>query len=319
MPIAKDMSELVGRTPMVYLNRVAAGAAARVALKLEFFNPCGSVKDRPGLNMVEQAEKDGLIGPGARLVEPTSGNTGIALAFVCAVRGYRLILTMPESFSMERRLLLMGLGAELVLTPAAEGMPGAIRRAEEIAAQTGAFMPRQFDNPANPAVHSRTTAQEIWDDTEGAVDVIVAGVGTGGTLTGIARALKDRKPGLVAVAVEPEDSPVLSGGKPGPHGIQGIGAGFVPGNADTALYDEIVPLPTAEALDMARRLMREEGIICGISAGANVAAAVRVASRPENTGKLVVAVAPDTGERYLSTPLFQDMIADTISGDVKED
>ena len=314
MPIAKDMSELVGRTPMVYLNRVAAGAAARVALKLEFFNPCGSVKDRPGLNMVEQAEKDGLIGPGARLVEPTSGNTGIALAFVCAVRGYHLTLTMPESFSMERRLLLMGLGAELVLTPAGEGMPGAIRRAEEIAAETGAFMPRQFDNPANPAIHSRTTALEIWDDTEGAVDVIVAGVGTGGTLTGIARALKDKKPGLVAVAVEPEDSPVLSGGKPGPHGIQGIGAGFVPGNADTVLYDEVMPLPTAEALDMARRLMREEGILCGISAGANVAAAVRVASRPENAGKLVVAVAPDTGERYLSTPLFQDMIAEAASG-----
>lgn len=319
MPIAKDMSELVGRTPMVYLNRVAAGAAARVALKLEFFNPCGSVKDRPGLNMVEQAEKDGLIGPGARLVEPTSGNTGIALAFVCAVRGYRLTLTMPESFSMERRLLLMGLGAELVLTPAGEGMPGAIRRAEEIAAETGAFMPRQFDNPANPAVHSRTTAQEIWDDTEGAVDVIVAGVGTGGTLTGIARALKERKPGLAAVAVEPEDSPVLSGGRPGPHGIQGIGAGFVPGNADTALYDEVMPLPTAEALGMARRLMREEGILCGISAGANVAAAVRVASRPVNAGKLVVAVAPDTGERYLSTPLFQDMIADAATSDGKED
>lgn len=308
MSIAKDMSELVGRTPMVYLNRVADGCAARVALKLESFNPCGSVKDRPGHNMIVQAEMDGLIGPGARIVEPTSGNTGIALAFMCAVRGYHLTLTMPESFSMERRLLLMGFGAELVLTPAKEGMPGAIRKAEDIAAETGAFMPRQFDNPANPAIHSCTTAHEIWDDTEGAVDVIVAGVGTGGTLTGLSRTLKDKKPGIVSVAVEPEDSPVLSGGKPGPHGIQGIGAGFVPGNADTSLFDEVLPMPTAEALDMARRLMREEGILSGISAGANVAAAIRVASRPENAGKLVVAVVPDTGERYLSTPLFQDMI-----------
>ncbi|WP_461210998.1 cysteine synthase A [Desulfocurvus sp. DL9XJH121] len=306
MRIARDMCELVGRTPMVFLNRLAEGCAARVALKLESFNPCGSVKDRPGLNMVLRAEEQGLLGPGARLVEPTSGNTGIALAFVCAVRGYRLTLTMPESFSLERRTLLAGLGAELVLTPAGEGMPGAIARAEAIARETGAFMPRQFDNPANPEVHSLTTAQEIWEDTDGLVDVVVAGVGTGGTLTGTARALKGKKPGLLAVAVEPEDSPVLSGGAAGPHGIQGIGAGFVPGNADVSLYDEIVRMPTAEALATARRLMRVEGVLCGISSGANVAAALHVARRPVNQGKLVVAVVCDTGERYLSTALFQE-------------
>lgn len=311
MRIARDMCELVGRTPMVFLNRMAEGCAARVALKLESFNPSGSVKDRAGLNMVLRAEEQGLLGPGARLVEPTSGNTGIALAFVCAVKGYRLTLTMPESFSLERRMLLAGLGAELVLTPAGEGMPGAIARAEALARETGAFMPRQFDNPANPEVHSLTTALEIWEDTDGLVDVVVAGVGTGGTLTGTARALKEKKPGVLAVAVEPEDSPVLSGGKAGSHGIQGIGAGFVPGNADLALYDEIVRMPTAEALAMARRLMREEGVLCGISSGANVAAGLRVARRPENQGKLVVAVVCDTGERYLSTALFKESGGET--------
>lgn len=307
MNIAKDMSELVGGTPLVQLNRVTAGCKARVAAKLEFFNPCGSVKDRPGANMIIQAEQDGLIGPGAQLVEPTSGNTGIALAFICAVRGYTLTLTMPESMSVERRMLLKGLGAKLVLTPAAEGMKGAIARAEQIAEETGAFMPRQFDNPANPAIHSCTTAHEIWDDTDGQVDVIVAGVGTGGTLSGLARTLKDKKPGITAIAVEPVDSPVLSGGSPGPHGIQGIGAGFVPGNADTELFDEVLPVSTDDAVAMARRLMREEGILCGISSGAAVHAAVEAAKRPENEGKLIVCIVPDTGERYLSTALFQGL------------
>jgi len=304
MKIAKDMSELIGRTPMVMLNRVSRDLPGKVAAKLEFFNPCGSVKDRPGANMIIQAEQDGLIGPGAKLVEPTSGNTGIALAFMCAVRGYELTLTMPESMSLERRMLLKGLGAKVVLTPAAEGMKGAIARAEALAAETGAFMPRQFDNPANPAIHSCTTAHEIWDDTEGGVDVIVAGVGTGGTLTGLARTLKDKKKSVRAVAVEPKDSPVLSGGAPGPHGIQGIGAGFVPGNADTGLFDEVLPVATDDAIAMARRLMREEGILCGISAGAAAHAAVELAARPENKGKLIVCIVPDTGERYLSTPLF---------------
>jgi cysteine synthase A len=320
MKIADDMTELIGRTPMVRLNRLADGLKADVVAKLEFYNPCGSVKDRIGANMIEAALADGTIDRDTVLVEPTSGNTGIGLAFICAVKGMRLILTMPESMSMERRKLLKGLGAELVLTPAAEGMKGAIARAEKIVAETdNAFMPMQFENPANPAAHRKTTGPEIWEDTDGGVDIFVAGVGTGGTLTGVAEYLKAEKPGVRAVAVEPDASPVLSGGDPGPHAIQGIGAGFVPGNADTALYDEVMPLPTAEALGMARRLMREEGILCGISAGANVAAAVRVASRPENAGKLVVAVVPDTGERYLSTPLFQDMIADAATGDGKED
>ncbi len=308
MRIAPDMSALVGRTPLVRLNKVAQGCAATVAAKLEFFNPCGSVKDRIGLNMIDQAEQDGRLKPGAVVVEPTSGNTGIGLAFICAVRGYQLVLTMPESMSIERRTLLAGFGARLVLTPAAQGMKGAIAEAERLVAETpGAFMPSQFENPANPAIHERTTAVEIWDDTDGAVDILVAGVGSGGTLTGTTRALKAKKPGLLSVAVEPEDSPVLSGGQPGPHGIQGIGAGFVPANADRSLFDEVVRVATNDAVTMARRLMREEGILCGISAGAAVHAAVQVASRPEHAGKLLVAVIPDTGERYLSTALFQGL------------
>lgn len=306
MRIAEDMTRLVGRTPLVRLNRVAARLPATVAAKLEFFNPGSSVKDRIALGMIEAAEAAGHLAPGAVVVEPTSGNTGIGLALVCAVRGYKLVLTMPESMSLERRALLAGFGAELVLTPAAKGMTGAIEEARAILAATpGAFMPSQFDNPANPATHEATTAVELWDDTDGRLDVLVAGVGTGGTLTGVARALKARKPGLRAVAVEPADSPVLSGGAPGPHGIQGIGAGFVPGNADTALFDEIMPVGTDAALTMARRLMREEGIACGISAGAAAHAAVQVAARPENAGRLVVCVIPDTAERYLSTSLFQ--------------
>ncbi|BBD09956.1 cysteine synthase A [Desulfovibrio ferrophilus] len=308
MNIAHDMSELVGRTPLVRLNRVTEGCKASVAAKLEFFNPCSSVKDRIGMNMIVQAEQDGLLAPGAELVEPTSGNTGIGLAFMCAVRGYSLTLTMPESMSLERRMLLKGFGAKLVLTPAAEGMKGAIARAEAIADETGAFLPRQFDNPANPAIHSCSTAHEIWDDTDGDIDILVAGVGTGGTLSGAARTLKDKKPGLKAIAVEPVDSPVLSGGSPGPHGIQGIGAGFVPGNADVTLFDEIVQVSTEDAVSMARRLMREEGILCGISSGAAAHAAVEVAKREENAGKLIVCIIPDTGERYLSTPLFTGLV-----------
>jgi len=308
MRIAHDMSELVGGTPLVRLNTVTKGCVATVAAKLEFFNPCGSIKDRIGMNMIGQAERDGLLAPGAVIVEPTSGNTGIGLAFMCAVRGYSLVLTMPESMSMERRLLLAGFGARLVLTPAGKGMKGAIAEAERITAETpGAFMPSQFDNPANPAIHECMTASEIWDDTDGAVDILVAGIGSGGTLTGCTRTLKAKKPSLQSVAVEPADSPVLSGGAPGPHGIQGIGAGFIPGNADTALFDEIVQVRTDEAIAMARRLMREEGILCGISSGAAAHAAVLVARRPENAGKLIVCIIPDTGERYLSTPLFQGL------------
>lgn len=305
MRIANDMTELVGRTPLVRLNRVTAGCVATVAAKLEFFNPCSSVKDRIGLAMIQAAEADGRLAPGAVIVEPTSGNTGIGLAFVCAVRGYQLILTMPESMSQERRTLLKGFGAKLVLTPAREGMRGAVARAQEIVGQTpGAFMPQQFANPANPAVHRRTTAEEIWADTDGAVDVFVAGVGTGGTLTGVGQVLKERRPGVRLVAVEPAASPVLAGGAPGPHAIQGIGAGFVPEILRPELMDEIFEVENEQALAMARRLLREEGILAGISSGASVHAAVEIARRPEMAGKLVVCVVCDTGERYLSTPLF---------------
>lgn len=305
MNIARDMTELVGKTPLVYLNAVTEGCAATVAAKLEFFNPCGSVKDRVGVNMLLTAEQQGILKPGATVVEPTSGNTGIGLALMCAVRGYRLILTMPESMSIERRKLLAGFGAEIRLTPAAEGMSGSIATARRIVDETpGAFMPLQFDNPANPAIHSCTTAHEIWDDTDGGVDIFVAGVGTGGTLSGVAKTLKGEKPGVKIVAVEPAESPVISGGASGPHGIQGIGAGFIPKNLDVSLVDEVTPVPTDDALAMARRLMREEGIMCGISAGAAVHAAVEQAKRPENAGKLIVTIIPDTGERYLSTPLF---------------
>lgn len=306
MKIANDMTELVGRTPLVRLNRLGQGLGATLVAKLEFNNPCASVKDRIAKSMIEAAMADGRITPDTVLVEPTSGNTGIGLAFVCAVKGLKLILTMPESMSMERRKLLTGFGAELVLTPAAEGMKGAIARAEEIVAATpNAFMPMQFENMDNPAAHRRTTAEEVWADTDGAVDVFVAGVGTGGTITGVAEVLKARKPGLRAVAVEPADSPVLSGGRPGPHKIQGIGAGFVPGALNTSIIDEIITMDNDTAFETARRLIREEGILCGISSGANCAAALRLAGREENAGKMIVFVVCDTGERYLSTPLFE--------------
>ncbi len=307
MPIVDSMLDLVGGTPMVYLNRMGKGLPARVAAKLESFNPCGSVKDRIGLAMLLEAERSGALPPDPVVVEPTSGNTGIALAFVCAVRGWRCVLTMPESMSLERRKLLAGFGAELVLTPAAQGMPGAIDRADALAVEIpGAFRPGQFSNPANPAVHRATTAEEIWRDTGGEVDVFVAGVGTGGTITGTASVLKVRKPSVRAVAVEPAASPVLSGGAPGSHPIQGIGAGFVPEVLDRSVVDEVVTVQAGDAFAAARRLMREEGILAGISSGANVHVALAEAARPENAGKLVVFVVCDTGERYLSTALFAE-------------
>ncbi|MDI6894054.1 MAG: cysteine synthase A [Bacillota bacterium] len=305
--INEDVTRLVGNTPLVRLNRVTRGCVATVLAKLEFYNPCGSVKDRIGVNMIEAAERAGLIGEDTVIVEPTSGNTGIALAFVCAAKGYRLILTMPETMSLERRALLKALGAELILTPGPEGMAGAVRRAEElVAGRPGYFMPNQFANPANPEIHRRTTAEEIWRDTGGRVDTLVAGVGTGGTITGVAEVIKSRKPSFKAIAVEPAGSPVLSGGSPGPHKIQGIGAGFVPAVLNLAIVDEIVQVTNEQAFDMARRLAREEGLLAGISSGAATHAAVAVARRPENQGKLVVVILPDTGERYLSTPLFQE-------------
>ena len=308
MPIFDSMTDLVGGTPLVRLNRLAEGTGATILGKLESANPAGSVKDRIGLAMVEAAERDGTLTPGESvIVEPTSGNTGIALAFVCAARGYKCILTMPESMSMERRALLKAYGAELVLTPAAEGMRGAIARAQEIAADTpGAFVPQQFENPANPDVHERTTAEEIWSDTDGDVDIFVAGVGTGGSITGVGHVLKQRKPGVQIVAVEPIDSPVLSGGDPAPHRIQGIGAGFVPGVLDTAVYDEVIQVSAEDAFETSRRLASEEGVLTGISAGANAWAARELASRPENAGKVIVTIICDTGERYLSTALFTE-------------
>ncbi|OLN29111.1 Cysteine synthase [Desulfovibrio sp. DV] len=307
MRVYNDMTELVGGTPMVWLTKLAEGLPARVAAKLESFNPCSSVKDRIGVAMIRAAEREGRVGPGTVVVEPTSGNTGIGLAFMCAVRGYRLLLTMPESMSVERRTLLRGFGAELVLTPAAKGMTGAVSRARELVAEIpGAFMPMQFSNPANPDIHALTTGPEIWEDTDGAVDIFVAGVGTGGTITGVARALKARKPEVRAVAVEPAASPVLSGGQPGPHAIQGIGAGFVPEVLDRSLVDEVFTVENEAAMAMARRLLREEGILCGISSGANAYAALEIAKRPENAGKVVVFIVCDTGERYLSTPLFTE-------------
>lgn len=303
MRIARDMADLVGGTPLVRLNRVAEGCVAEVAGKLEFYNPCSSVKDRIGLSMIREAEKQGLVGPGTVIIEPTSGNTGIALAFVCAIRGYRLIITMPESMSVERRKLLKALGAELELTPASGGMAGAIARAEELRAGfRSAFIPMQFSNPANPAVHQATTAREIWEDTDGRVDVFVTGVGTGGTITGVGRFLKECKPGVRIVAVEPQDSPVLSGGSPGSHPIQGIGAGFVPEVLDRGVIDEVITVSGHDAFSMTRRLMSEEGILCGISSGANAHAAVEIARRPENQGRIVVFIVCDTGERYLSSP-----------------
>jgi cysteine synthase A len=308
MPIIDSMTDLIGGTPLVRLNRLAEGTGATILGKLESANPAGSVKDRIGLAMLEAAERDGTVTPGVSvIVEPTSGNTGIALAFVCAARGYKCILTMPESMSMERRALLKAYGAELVLTPATEGMRGAISRAQEIAAETeGAFIPQQFENPANPDVHERTTAEEIWTDTDGDVDIFVAGVGTGGSITGVGHVLKQRKPGVQIVAVEPVDSPVLSGGDPAPHRIQGIGAGFVPGVLDTAVYDEIIQVSAEDAFATARRLASDEGVLTGISAGANAWAARELASRPENAGKVIVTIICDTGERYLSTALFTE-------------
>jgi len=308
MPIIESMTDLVGGTPLVRLSRLAEGTGATILGKLESANPAGSVKDRIGLAMIEAAERDGAISPGSSvIVEPTSGNTGIALAFVCAARGYKCILTMPESMSMERRALLKAYGAELVLTPATEGMRGAIARAQEIAAETdGAFVPQQFENPANPDVHERTTAEEIWSDTDGRVDIFVAGVGTGGSITGVGHVLKQRNPAVQVVAVEPVDSPVLSGGDPAPHRIQGIGAGFVPGVLDTSVYDEVIQVSADDAFETARSLASEEGVLTGISAGANAWAARELASRPENAGKVIVTIICDTGERYLSTALFTE-------------
>ncbi|EMG36212.1 cysteine synthase [Desulfocurvibacter africanus PCS] len=307
MKVYNDMIALVGATPLVRLNRITKGINATVLAKLESRNPCYSVKDRIGVSMILAAEREGLIDKDTLIVEPTSGNTGIALAFMCAVRGYCLVLTMPESMSQERRTLLQGFGAKLVLTPAAEGMKGAIAKAEEIAASAPkAFIPQQFNNPANPEIHALTTAEELWNDTDGTMDIFVAGVGTGGTITGVGRTLKPRKPELRIVAVEPDASPVLSGGKPGPHTIQGIGAGFVPKNYDASVVDEIERVTGEQAMSMARRLLREEGILCGISSGAIAHAALEIARRPQSEGKTIVFVVCDTGERYLSTPLFTE-------------
>jgi len=305
--IADNLTDLIGNTPLLRLRRISQGAVADLVVKLESFNPGGSVKDRIGFNMIRRAEEQGLLKPGSVIIEPTSGNTGIALAFVAAARGYRLILTMPDTMSVERRNLLKAYGAELVLTPGALGMSGAVQKAEELAREiAGSYMPQQFENPANPEIHRQTTAEEIWRDTDGEVDIVVGGVGTGGTITGIAQVLKSRKPQLKVVAVEPADSPVLSGGKPGAHKIQGLGAGFIPRVLDLSLVDEIIKVTNQDAFDTGRRLAREEGILAGISSGAAVFAALEVARRQENQGKLIVAILPDTGERYLSTPLFQE-------------
>jgi cysteine synthase A len=309
MNVAGDVTELVGNTPLMRLRRISEESGAEVVAKLEFANPAHSVKDRIGLAMIEAAEREGKIGPDTIILEPTSGNTGIALAFVCAARRYRCTLVMPESFSRERRMLLRAFGAELVLTPAEEGMPGAIRKAEEMAAADPRyFVPQQFSNPANPEVHRRTTAEEIWRDTDGEADVLVAGVGTGGTITGVGEVLKERKPGFRVVAVEPEASPVLSGGERGPHPIQGIGAGFVPEVLNTSVYDEVVRVSGDAAFDAARRIAREEGLLVGISSGAAIWAAEQVAKRPESRGKLIVVIVPSFGERYLSTPLYAHLV-----------
>jgi cysteine synthase A len=309
MNIAANATELIGNTPLVQLNRIAAGSPARIVLKIESTNPAASVKDRIGFAMISAAERDGKITPGVTtLIEPTSGNTGIGLAFAAAVKGYELILTMPETMSVERRILLLAFGAEIVLTPGTNGMKGAIAKAEELVAATpNSFMLQQFNNPANPKIHFDTTGPEIWNDTDGTADILVAGVGTGGTLTGVSEYMKSRKPGFFTVAVEPADSPVLAGGKPGPHKIQGIGAGFVPKILKTDLIDEIVEVTNDEALSMARRLPKEEGILAGISSGAAVFAALKIANEPRHAGKLIVVIIPSSGERYLSTALFEDL------------
>ncbi len=310
MRIANDATELIGNTPLVRLNRIAqeAGAVATVVAKLEYYNPAKSVKDRIGVAMINAAEQAGLIKPDTIIIEPTSGNTGIALAFVCAARGYRCVLVMPETMSKERRMLLRAYGAELILTPGSEGMAGAIRKAEEIAASDPRyFMPQQFKNPANPEIHRKTTAEEIWRDTDGQVDMVVAGVGTGGTITGVGEVLKARKPSVRMIAVEPDASPVLSGGQKGPHPIQGIGAGFIPDVLNTQIYDEIVRVKAEDAFATARKMAKMEGLLVGISSGAATWAALQVAARPENAGKLIVVIIPSFGERYLSTALFADL------------
>jgi cysteine synthase A len=308
MNIASNITQLIGNTPLVRLNRLSEGANAEILVKLESFNPAHSVKDRIGLAMIEAAEHAGMIKPDTIILEPTSGNTGIALAMVCATRGYHCILTMPDTMSRERRMLLRAYGAELVLTPGAEGMAGAIRKAEELAASDPCyFIPQQFTNPANPEIHRRTTAEEIWRDTDGKLDLLVAGVGTGGTITGIAEVIKARKPSFQVVAVEPQGSPVLSGGEKGSHQIQGLGAGFVPKVLNTRIYDEVIAVTNEAAMETAQRMAQEEGLLVGISSGAAVWAALQVARRPENDAKLVVVIAPDFGERYLSTPLFANI------------
>jgi cysteine synthase A len=307
MRIYQDITQTIGNTPLVRLNRVTAGLKAQVVAKLESFNPCGSVKDRIGVSMIEAAERDGKIKPDTILLEATSGNTGIGLAFAAAAKGYRIVLTMPETMSMERRKLLKALGADLVLTPGAEGMKGAIAKANAMAAEDKRYLiMQQFDNPANPDVHRRTTAEEIWRDTDGKIDIFVGGTGTGGTITGVAEVIKPRKPSVKIIAAEPKDSPVLSGGKPGPHKIQGWGAGFIPSVLRTELLDEVLTVSNEDSGAMARRLNKEEGILSGISCGGAVVAALEVARRPENEGKLIVVVLPDTGERYLSTWLFEE-------------
>jgi cysteine synthase len=312
--IYDNLADTFGNTPLVKIPRLNAGIAGTVLVKMESFNPAGSVKDRIGVSMIEAAERDGRLRPDTVIVEPTSGNTGIALAFVAAAKGYPLILTMPDTMTLERRNLLKAYGAQLVLTPGAEGMPGAIRKAEEICASDPAkyFMPQQFDNPANPEIHRRTTAEEIWRDTDGGVDALVSAVGTGGTITGVGEVIKARKPSFYVVAVEPDASPVLSGGKPGPHKIQGTGAGFVPAVLNTAIYDEIIRVTNEDAIALARRAAREEGMLVGISAGANIFAALQVAARPQFAGKTIVTIGCDTGERYLSNPVFAEQEAQIV-------